>query len=258
MRSETVREYTILYQYLLHLKEPTYIFLLQIFQHLSPSSWWEDYIGRILEDEKKENFRYLDIADLLNVMKVNWDAIFRYLDKTYFRFKYDNEYKLVNRIHRLRNIVAHANENEMSAFAFADGLSDLLDYAKLLHAPLGLCRKLETDLIKHSAELRKKTRPVNNDEELRKRLVGTIENRVLLKAKSCDTLATDIRLSIDRTVMRINSMRTAEEIVGFFNGAIQSERGRIVQTALRDNGLPGFQDIKEEINGIYAEADGTR
>jgi len=258
MKSETVREYAILYQYLLHLKEPTYIFLIQAFQHLSPSNWWEDYIERVLEYERKENFRYLDIADLLNVMKVNWDAIFGYIDKTHFRFKYDGEYKLVGRIHRLRNTVAHANENEMSAFAFVDGLSDLLDYAKLLGAPLGLRRKLEPDLVKHGAELRSKTRPRNNDEELRKRLVGAIEDRVLLKAKSCDALAADVRLSVDRTVMRINSMRTAEEIVGFFNGAIQSERGKIVQFALHNNGLLGFEDIRDEINGIYAESDENR
>jgi hypothetical protein len=36
MKKETIREYTILFQYLLLLKEPTYIFLIQIFQHLSP------------------------------------------------------------------------------------------------------------------------------------------------------------------------------------------------------------------------------
>ena len=258
MKQETLKEYTILYQYLLHLKEPTYIFLIQALQHLSPSNWWEDFIERILEDEKKENFKYLDIADLLNVLKVNWDAIFKYIDTTYFRFKYDNEYKMVNRIHHVRNIVAHANESEMSPFTFVDALSDLFDYAKLLQAPVGLCRKLQTDLIKHSAELCKKIRPKNNDEELRKRLIGTIEDRVLLKAKSCDTLASDIRLSIDRTVMRINSMKTSEEIVGFFNGAIQSERGQIVQLALHDSGLLGFQDIREEIHSIYAATDGTR
>jgi hypothetical protein len=38
MKTEAVREYTILYQYLLLLKEPLYVFLIQIFQHLSPVS----------------------------------------------------------------------------------------------------------------------------------------------------------------------------------------------------------------------------
>ena len=52
MKKETIKEYTILYQYLLQLKEPTYIFLIQILQHLSPSMWWENYIQPVLRDEK--------------------------------------------------------------------------------------------------------------------------------------------------------------------------------------------------------------
>ncbi len=73
MKKETIRQYTVLYQYLLLLKEPTYIFLIQIFQHLSPSSWWEDYIEPVLRYENKENFKYLDMSDLLNVFKMNWN-----------------------------------------------------------------------------------------------------------------------------------------------------------------------------------------
>jgi hypothetical protein len=44
VKKEIIREYTILFQYLLLLKEPTYIFLTQILQHLSPITWWEDFI----------------------------------------------------------------------------------------------------------------------------------------------------------------------------------------------------------------------
>jgi hypothetical protein len=54
VKNEVIKEYTILYQYLLLLKESTYIFLIQVLQHLSPSTWWENYIEPILHDEKKE------------------------------------------------------------------------------------------------------------------------------------------------------------------------------------------------------------
>jgi len=42
MKNETVERYGILYQYLLQLKEPMYVFLIQIFQHLSPANWWKE------------------------------------------------------------------------------------------------------------------------------------------------------------------------------------------------------------------------
>jgi hypothetical protein len=73
VKKETIREYTILFQYLLLLKEPTYVFLIQIFQHLSPTTWWEDFIEPVLHWETKDNFKYLDISDLLNILKMNWE-----------------------------------------------------------------------------------------------------------------------------------------------------------------------------------------
>jgi hypothetical protein len=79
VKKETVREYSILYQYLLILKEPTYIFLIQVLQHLSPSKWWEDFIEPVLHREDKENFKYFDMPDLLNVLKMNWINIFKHL-----------------------------------------------------------------------------------------------------------------------------------------------------------------------------------
>ena len=253
MKKETVKEYTILYQYLLLLKEPTYIFLIQVFQHISPVTWWEDFIEPVLEQETKENFKYLDIADLLNVFKINWETIFKYRDKEYCKYKYDKEYRLVNRIHRIRTIVAHANENDMSPFIFVDSLLYLLSYSKLINAPDTLVRKLGTDYKQYKDILPEKKICISNDEKTREKIIAVIENEVLLKAKSCENLPPDIRLSVDRTGMRINSMRTAEEIVGFLNNAIYSERGIIVQAALHKENLLTFESIKEEINRIYQD-----
>lgn len=253
MKKETIKEYTILYQYLLQLKEPTYIFIIQALQHISPVTWWEDFIMPILQQEKKENFKYLDIADLLNVLKVNWEKIFRYLDKKYYKFKYDREYKLVNKIHRIRTIVAHANENDMSPFVFADSLSSLLEYSKLINANPSLGQNIEMDWMKYQKALPEKNRKVIKDDVIREKIIAVIENEVLLKAKSCDNLPPDIRLSVDRTTMRIHSMRTSEEIVGFFNNAIHSERGITVQEALLNEGLRTFKDIKDEVNRIYRD-----
>jgi hypothetical protein len=48
-------------------------------------------------------------------------------------------------------------------------------------------------------------------------------------------------------------MRTIDEIMGFFNNAIRSERGIFVQDTLHKNGLSAFEDIKDEINQMYID-----
>ena len=251
MKKETIREYTILYQYLLLLKEPMYIFLIQAFQHISPVTWWEDFIKPVLQRENKENFKYLDISDLLNVFKVNWEKIFSYMDKNYRKYKYDAEYKLVNKVHQIRTTVAHANEIDMSPRIFVNYLSCLLDFAKLVKAEESLVHKLEMDWMKHQKILPAKLDQLSKEGPLKEEILSIIENKVLLKAISCETLPPDIKLSIDRTMLRLNSMRTLDEIIGFFNGAILSDRGIIVQEALHNSGLLCFDDIKDEINSIY-------
>jgi hypothetical protein len=251
MKKETIKEYTILYQYLLLLKEPTYIFLIQILQHVSPVTWWEDFIQPILDYEKKENFKYLDIADLLNVFKMNWETIFKYLDRKYRKFKYDNEYKLVNKIHRIRTIVAHANDIDMSPRIFVDDLSCLLEYSRLIRADLSLVQKLELEWMKYQKILPEKDIKSSEDKSLRTEILSVIENKVLIEAINCETLPPEIKLSVDRTTLRLHSMRTLEEIIGFFNNAMRSERGIVVQDALHKEGLIAFEDIKDEINRIF-------
>jgi hypothetical protein len=251
LKKETIKQYTILYQYILLLKEPTYIFLIQAFQHLSPVTWWEDFIVPVLQRESKENFKYLDIADLLNVFKANCGKIFSYLDRSYYKNKYDREYKLVNKVHEIRTRVAHANDIDMSPFILVESLACLLDYARLVRARESLVQKLELEWIKQQGALPEKARHPQKDEGLKTIILSIIENKVLLNAVNCDTLALDIKSSVDRTILRLNSMRTLEEIMGFFNGATTSKRGRIVEEALRENGLLAFADIKEEVNEAY-------
>jgi hypothetical protein len=247
MKKEIIKEYTILFQYLLILKEPTYIFLTQIFQHLSPATWWEDFIEPVLQKESKENFKYLDISDLLNVFKVNWETIFKYLDKQYHKYKYDDEYKVVNRVHKIRTIVAHANDIDMSPFIFVDSLSYLLEYAKIIRSSEPFMQKLEIDWIKYKKQLPVSLPQTNREEKTRVDILSIIENRILLRAISCEALRPDIKLSVDRTSLRLHSMRTLDEIIGFFNNALRSERGMVVEKALHKNELLAFDDIKDEV-----------
>jgi hypothetical protein len=254
MKKETIREYTILFQYLLLLKEPTYIFLIQIFQHLSPVTWWEDFIEPFLQRENKENFKYLDISDLLNVFKMNLNKILKYQNHKGCRFDYDTTYKTINKVHRIRTIVAHANDTDMLPFVFADSLACLLDYARLIRSDNTIIGKLELDWHKAEKVLTKTTSVKQNEETLKTRIISIIENKVLLNAVNCETLPPDIKLSVDRTTLRLHSMRTIDEIMGFFNNAMHSERGMVMQEVLHKNDLLNFEDIKDEINRIYTEA----
>ena len=254
MKTQTINQYTILYQYLLRLKEPTYIFIIQALQHIQPTTWWEDFIEPVIQKDNmeiKENFKYLDIADLLNVIKMNWKPIINYYDKNHYRFKGDDDYKTVNKVHKIRTDVAHANEIDMSPFIFVDNLSCLLDYAKLIRAKKNLIPKLETDWMKYTSQLPKKMPKPGKEKPVIEAILSVIESKVLLKAVNCNTLPPDIKLSVDRTIMRLRSMRTLDEIIGFFNAAAGSERGRVVEETLRKNNLLGFGDIQKEIKEIY-------
>jgi hypothetical protein len=253
MKKETIKHYTILYQYLLLLKEPTYIFLIQIFHHLSPETWWEDFIEPVLQRENKENFKYLDFSDLLNVSKMNWEHIFSYLDDDYHKFKYNNEYKMVNQVHKIRNIVAHASDIDMSLVIFVDSLSCLLEYASIIHCDEKIIQMLEIDWAKYKKQISDDSIVHRNDEIIKQNILSIIDDKILLNAINCEKLKPDIRLSVDRTALRLHSMRTLEEILGFFNNAMKSERGLVVSQALHKANLCSFEDIKEEVNNVYAK-----
>jgi hypothetical protein len=251
MKREIIREYTILYQYILLLKEPLYIFLVQVFQHLAPAAWWEDFIEPVLNRERKENFYYLDISDLLNVFKMNLGKILKFQKSKGHVLQYDETYGLVNKVHRIRTIVAHANDVEMSPFVLVDSLASLLDFSRVISAGEELVQKLEVDWLKHRKTLPEKLPKAPREALVKERILSVIEEKVLLKAVHCETLPADIKLSVDRTIMRLHSMRTLDEVIGFFNNAIRSERGIVIEEELHRNGLSTFDDIKNEINELY-------
>jgi hypothetical protein len=97
------------------------------------------------------------------------------------------------------------------------------------------------------------TKP-SKEEAIREKILLEIENQVLIKAVNSETLPSDIKISMDRTLLRLHSMRTLDEIIGFFNNAMRSERGMVIQDSLHRNGLLAFEDIKDEVNRMYTGA----
>jgi hypothetical protein len=232
------------------LKEPLYIFLVQIFQHLSPVSWWEDFIVPVMQREYKGNFKYLDISELLNVFKINLSKILKYLRGKGEKYDYDEVYQIVNKVHKIRNLVAHANDIEMSSFILVESLTAILDFSRLINVREDFIQKLESDWLKNKTILPEKEPKTSREEKVRNSILAVIEEKVLLKAVNCESLPTDIKLSVDRTNLRLHSMRTLDEITGFFNNAMRSECGLVVEKALHEHGLYSFEDIKDEVNSL--------
>jgi hypothetical protein len=193
------------------------------------------------------------MSDLLNVFKMNLNRIVKYRNQKGYQLHYNAAYKTVNRAHWIRTIVAHANDIDMSPSVFIDSLACLLDFSRLIGADGNLIVKLENDWRKYLATLPQEKAQPSKETMIKEKILSKIETRIILKAVNCDSLPADIKLSIDRTMLRLHSMRTLEEIVGFFNNAMRSERGKVVQNVLYNNGLLSFEDIKDEINLIYAE-----
>jgi hypothetical protein len=242
--------FTILYQYLLLIKEPLYVFLVQIAQHLSPDSWWEKYILPSLKEPDSKDFRYLDLLDLLNILRKNWNIINRYLMQDDFEYLYNDDYKATSAMLYIRNTVAHAKEIQLSPQDFINYLSYILEFARFIRADREIIDCLERDLEKYGQEIAlRKDKPfagVHKEE-----LINFIEKEVLFDAMICEGLRPDVKASIIRTIIRLKSLRTIEDIIGFINGSLDSPRGREVSAELHAHQLKAFEDIKDEIDKNY-------
>jgi hypothetical protein len=243
--------FTILYQYLLIIKEPLYVFLAQTLQHLSPEHWWEEYISPVLTEKNNKDFRYLDLIDLLNILRKNWVSIFNYIEGDVSAYIYNDNYKLSSAMLYIRNIVAHAREIQLSPHDFINYLAYILDFANFIKAKDDVTDKLEKDLKKYRNEIAaKKEKTVVSIR--REDLINYIEKETLFDAIICENLMPDVKASIVRTVIRLKSMRTVEEIIGFFYGALNSSRGREVSKELHAHNLKAFEDIKNQIS-VFTE-----
>jgi hypothetical protein len=254
MKKNQILMYKKLYEYLLVLKDPLFVFLSEIVQHLSPGEWWELYIVPILGDKDKQDFRYLDIVDLLKVLQTNWGPIYSRLNNDKSGYVYDSNFALTAQVLQIRHTVAYANEINMSWQIFLKNMAALTEFAKFINAGEEVVDRLESDWIKYKniapdyKELRTDTA---NDQKTRDSIVEDIEKDVLFNAMVSNSLPPDIKGSIVRTMIRLRSMRTSDEVLGFFKGSLKSPRGKEVTEALHECSLIAFADILDKIKEKY-------
>jgi hypothetical protein len=72
--------------------------------------------------------------------------------QNYQKFKYDGEWKMVNKVHHIKNIVSRANDVDISSFIFTESIACLIDFAKLIHTKENLIHHLEQNWIKYTQQ----------------------------------------------------------------------------------------------------------
>jgi hypothetical protein len=140
----------------------------------------------------------------------------------------------------------------MSPYKYIKHLATILDFAQLIMAVDKIIAVVEMELQKSKQEY---TFTVYDSETNinREELINFIEKKVLSKAvEQGDILAPSIRESLIRTIIRIKNMKTTDEIIGFFNGALKSPRGQQIRDELHSHGLKSFEDIHDEIIEKYS------
>jgi hypothetical protein len=234
------------------LKDPLYIFISQILQHLSPDLWWEKYIVPYIEEKYNKDYKHLDFLDLINILYHNWKPIKGFIKKNYSIPDCDRYFYVISDMHYLRNFVSHTRETNISRYKFMKQLSTILDFAQFIRAGEKIISSLEKEYQKSKQEytLTGYETEININRE---ELINFIEKNVLSKAvEQGDDLDPSIRESLIRTIIRIKNMKTTDEIISFFNGALKSSRGQMVRDELHAHGLKSFEDIQDEIIEKYS------
>lgn len=85
----------------------------------------------------------------------------------------------------------------------------------------------------------------------RKELFDLINEKVLIPAMNCNNLNEDIKESVKNTFEILKKKETVKEIFDFFNGALDSRRGKQVYEELKKHKLTAFEDILSDVRKLY-------
>ena len=245
MDKKRIELYKILYEYLLVIRKPFVDFLYKHMKNVNEINWWTKFVSPYVKEPYKKNLDDLDMYDLLNILISNWGELYNSINKNNeYIYVYDQNFKLINDMLFLRNIVSHANENNIFYNDIYKQLAILLNFANFINAYEYIIISLRNDLDKYKKE------KYNNDEIKKENLLDVIIPEVLFKAMICTDLSTETKTSILRTTIIIKNMKTADEIYDFYTGALQSSKGHWVYKNLKEKNLTTFEDIRDKINNI--------
>lgn len=245
MDKKRIGLYAILYEYLLVLRKPFADFLLKHMKNICNDEWWNICVLPFIKEPYKNNIDDLDIFDLLNILLNKWNELYSSIRNIKgVVFIYDENFRVIKDMIYLRNIVSHANENNVFVSDMHKQLSTILKFAIFIGAYEYIIINLKNDLKKYKKEKN------SNDDKKREELLDIINSEVLFSAMICTNLSTETKTSVLRSIIAIQNMKTADEIYDFYTGALQSSKGQWVYKSLREQNLTTFEDIRDKINAI--------
>jgi len=244
MDKKRIGLYTKLFEYLLLLRKPFADFMYKHMKIVYDEDWWNLCVLPNIKQPFKKKLDDLDLYDLLIILMNQWKVLYPTIIRTNDPDSFDENFKLINNMLHLRNIVSHANENNIFTTDIHRQLSTLLEFATFINAYEYIIVDLKNDLSKYIKE--KDT----NDERKREKLLDIITAEVLFPAMTCADLSAETKESILRTMIIIQNTKTADEIYDFYSGALQSTKGHRMYKSVQEHNLTTFEDIRDKINAI--------
>jgi hypothetical protein len=240
---------------LFRLRRPLINFLKEVLPPVLKSDSWETIImdglknnkqaSEILKSEDITKFVDLDMSLLFIVLWDNWENFKQFYNSlttdTYYKYygKFDNQ-SLARQIQKIRNAIAHPNDNTVSTSTMKTILEDLVSFANFINA--------DEEIILQLDRIKSKYIKFQNDKEFeseKKKRIEFIEDTVLGPALNNFNLSDDIKDSILTTLYRFKLKQSIEEIDDFFLGALKSKRGQKIRGELNKLGLRAFEDIQD-------------
>jgi len=244
MDKKRIGLYKSLFEYLLILRKPFADFLYKYMKAVYDDDWWNRCVLPNIKQPFKKKLDDLDLYDLLIILMNKWKELYPRIMNDDNSNSYDENFKLINNVLHIRNIISHANENTLFINDVHRQFSILLEFAIFINAYEYIIIDLKNDLTKSIKD--KDT----NDERKREKMLELIVAEVLFPAMTCVDLPSETKESILRTMTIIQNMKTADEIYDFYSGALQSSKGHKVYKNLREHELTTFEDIRDKINGV--------
>jgi len=241
MDKKRISLYTLLYEYLLVLRKPFADFMYKHMKAVYDDNWWNLGVLSNIKEPFKKKLDDLDIYDLVKILMNNWKELYTNIAGNN---EYDENYKLLQKVLHLRNIISHANEDNIFINDIHKQLSVLLVFSILINAYEYILVDLKNDLEKYTKE--KDT----NDERKREKLLDIIIKDVLFPAMTCADLPIETKESMLKTMTIIQNTKTADEIYDFYTGALQSSKGQKSYKSLKEYNLTAFEDIRDKINAV--------
>jgi hypothetical protein len=196
-----------------------------------------DGIYHLLQvDTHDEAYDWADRKDIINKLKADIIHLFN-----------NSRYKQIGS--RSQKLFAHINAKELTALGVP---LDKIQIVRSINNPddLQTVKELFDSNVFTNLEFLAIREKVNKlllfEREGKKELVDFLDREVLNPGLEYPDLDEDVKASLADSSRRLHKMTSVNEVIYFFNQALDSKRGKIMYTELKKYNLPTFEDIADK------------